>query len=45
LSHAVRKIGSIQRGDCRAHVLENFTKEKMVEGYEQVYKEILSNKR
>src|SRR3989338_3136973 len=41
LSHAVRKIGSIQRGDCRAHVLEHFTKEKMVEGYEQVYKKVL----
>lgn len=42
LSHAVREIGSIQRGDCRAHVLEQFTKEKMVKGYEKAYQQILN---
>ena len=42
LSHAVREISQIQRGDCRTHILENFTKEKMVEGYEKAYQQILN---
>ena len=41
LVHAVREIERIQRGDCRARVLEKFSKEKMVEGYEGIYKNIL----
>ncbi len=32
---AVGKIGSISRQDCRKHVEENFTVEKMVDDYEQ----------
>lgn len=42
LEHAVRKIKEINRGDCRLHVVNNFSKEKMVEGYEAVYQQILS---
>lgn len=41
LIHAVRETKNIQRGDCRARVISKFSKEKMVEGYEEVYKKIL----
>lgn len=37
LVEAVRRIGEIDRAACRRHVAENFTVEKMVEGYERVY--------
>lgn len=43
LVHAVREIKSIQRGDCKSRVIENFSKEKMVDGYIEVYKKILSS--
>ncbi|OGG07936.1 hypothetical protein A3D05_00080 [Candidatus Gottesmanbacteria bacterium RIFCSPHIGHO2_02_FULL_40_24] len=39
--HAVYEIDRIQRGDCRARVIEKFSKETMVSGYESVYKKIL----
>ena len=41
LIEAVKRIDEIDRAACRRHVEENFTVEKMVEGYEQVYKKIL----
>ncbi len=41
LVEAVKRIGEIDRAACRAHVEENFTVEKMVEGYERVYKKVL----
>lgn len=41
LAHAVRRIGDIKRGDCRMHVENNFSAEKMVSGYEKVYEKIL----
>ncbi len=37
---AVGKIDSIDRKKCRQRVEENFTIDKMVEGYEKVYEEI-----
>jgi glycosyltransferase involved in cell wall biosynthesis len=37
---AVGKIGRIDRKKCRQRVEENFTIDKMVAGYEKVYKEI-----
>jgi len=37
---AVGKIDSIDRKKCREHVEQNFTIDKMVEGYEKVYEEI-----
>ena len=37
---AVGKIGQIDRGKCRKHVEENFTIDRMVEGYEKVYEKI-----
>ncbi|MBI1919349.1 glycosyltransferase family 4 protein [Candidatus Microgenomates bacterium] len=41
LVEAVKRIGEIDRAICRKHVEENFTVEKMVEGYEKAYKRIL----
>ena len=37
---AVGKIGQIDRKKCRQRVEENFTIDKMAEGYEKVYEEI-----
>lgn len=34
---AVRKIGLISRKDCRKRVEDNFSTEKMIEGYEKVF--------
>ncbi len=42
LVEAIKKIDQIDRAVCRKHVEEKFTIEKMVDGYEQVYKKILS---
>ncbi|MFH0750145.1 MAG: glycosyltransferase [Candidatus Gottesmanbacteria bacterium] len=41
LVEAVKRIGEIDRLACRKHVEEHFTVEKMVTGYEAVYKQIL----
>lgn len=50
LTEAVKRIYSMpqneyqsMRRNCRKHVEEKFTVEKMVDGYEQVYKKVLSN--
>ncbi len=47
LKNALKNIGKIKPLDCRKHIEENFTLEKMVQNYEQTYKEILclSNKK
>ncbi len=42
LVEAIKKIGTIDRAACRKHVEETFTIDKMAEGYERVYKKILS---
>lgn len=42
LVEAIGKIDRIDRAACRKHVEDNFTVEKMVEGYERVYQKILS---
>jgi glycosyltransferase involved in cell wall biosynthesis len=39
---AIGKIDQINRADCRKHVEENFSIDKMVEGYEKVYKKIFA---
>ena len=43
LVHAVRRTGEIKRGDCRLHVENNFSAEKMVIGYENIYKKLTDN--
>lgn len=44
LKQAAKRISEIKPEDCRFHVEEHFTIEKMVEGYENVYKKILGAK-
>lgn len=44
LVEAMKRIGEIDRAACRRHVEENFTIEKMVEGYEKIYQEALASK-
>ncbi|MCX6791799.1 MAG: glycosyltransferase [Candidatus Gottesmanbacteria bacterium] len=44
LVEAIKRIGEIDRAACRKHVEEKFTIEKMVEGYENVYKKVLGKK-
>jgi glycosyltransferase involved in cell wall biosynthesis len=39
---AVGNIAQIERSACRAHVLENFNVERMADGYEEIYQEILA---
>lgn len=41
---AIKKIGQIDREDCRKRVEEKFTIEKMVDGYERIYYEILEKR-
>ncbi|MEK7071237.1 MAG: glycosyltransferase family 4 protein [Patescibacteria group bacterium] len=40
LSEALEKIKTISPEDCRQHIVETFSVEKMVENYEKVYTEI-----
>ena len=39
---AVRKIDDIDRNACRSHVQNNFTVARMVEGYLEVYRQLLA---
>lgn len=41
LKNALGKIDSINREDCRKHVVENFSLEGMVRNYEKVYEKLL----
>ena len=45
MAMAVKKIDRIERKTCREHVKENFSIEKMVLGYEQIYSKIIKNKK
>lgn len=40
LVEAIKRIKEIDRTTCRKHVEEHFTVEKMVDGYEEIYKKI-----
>ena len=42
LVEAVRRIEEIDRKNCRKHVGDNFTVEKMVDGYERVYDQLIN---
>lgn len=44
LVEAIRRIGEIDRLGCRRHVEQNFTIEKMIEGYEKVYQKVMRDK-
>ena len=45
LVEAIKKIDQIDRRECRKHVEENFTVEKMVDEYEKVYYKIIEDYR
>ncbi|MCK5123094.1 MAG: glycosyltransferase family 4 protein [Candidatus Pacebacteria bacterium] len=38
---AIKKINQINRLECRKHVEDNFTIERMVDGYERVYEKVI----
>jgi len=40
---AIKKIDKINRAECRKHVEDNFTIEKMVDGYEKVYNKAIKS--
>jgi glycosyltransferase involved in cell wall biosynthesis len=42
LVEAIRRIGEIDRADCRKHMEDHFTVTHMVEGYERVYTGVLN---
>ena len=42
---AIKKIDLIDRRECRKHVEKYFTVEKMADGYEKVYQEMIINKK
>ncbi len=41
---AIDRVKELDRYACRAHVLQNFTAQRMVDGYEAIYKEILAKR-
>ena len=43
MTEAIKNIPKINRLDCRKHIEDNFTIEKMVDNYERVYEKILLN--
>lgn len=43
LKQAIKKIGLIRRSDCRQWIEENFTAEKMTEGYEKIYRRLINS--
>lgn len=42
MTEAINKIDKIDRAKCRKYIEEKFSIERMVEGYEKVYKEIIA---
>ena len=44
LVERIKMIDTIDREQCRKHVENNFSVEKMVDGYEEIYKKILKEK-
>jgi len=41
MTEAIKKIHTIKRKDCRAHVEQNFTLKQMVDKYEEIYKKLI----
>ena len=42
MAEAVKKIGIINRADCRAHVEQNFSIQRMIDRYEETFLKIVS---
>ncbi|MDD5110568.1 MAG: glycosyltransferase family 4 protein [Patescibacteria group bacterium] len=45
MAAAIKRIGAINRQDCRVRVERYFSKEKMANGYEKIYEKILARRR
>ncbi len=43
MARAIKKIDKINRNECRKHVENHFSVEKMVDGYEKVYEKAIRN--
>ncbi|MEM1167682.1 MAG: hypothetical protein AAGJ08_00950 [Cyanobacteria bacterium P01_H01_bin.35] len=41
---AVERVHQLDRNTCRQHVLDNFGVAKMVDGYEEVYRQLLEKR-
>ncbi len=41
---AITKVGQLKREDCRDHVVKNFSVQKMTDGYEAVYRQVLAER-
>lgn len=41
---AIPKVGQLKREDCRDHVVKNFSVQKMTDGYEAVYRQVLAER-
>lgn len=44
MAEALDNIDQIDRGNCRKHIVKNFTVERMVDKYEKVYYKVLNEK-
>jgi len=42
MARAVKKVDKIKRADCRSHIEQNFSNQRMVDNYEKVFYKILS---
>ena len=45
LAEALKKINTIKPEDCRKHVEKNFSVERMIENYENLYKDLIKRNR
>lgn len=45
LINAIKNIDKISRGECRRHIEDNFTIKRMIDGYENAYRQLLNHKR
>lgn len=41
---AIEQVGQLSRQDCRDHVMKNFSVQKMTDGYEAVYRQVLAER-
>lgn len=42
---AVRRVGEIDRAECRRHALSKFSAKRMADGYEEIYRKAIAMKR
>ena len=44
MAEAIKNINKINRADCRKYAEDNFTIEKMIDGYEEIYKKVVNRR-